>query len=181
MFLFGLELHVSYMYDKWVMALNVHYSLFPIHHSVHVSIITPELWLPEVVQAFSRLTRSGKPGSRCGLHVGMSGRLVWLSTKICFSLIYPLFVWPHSQTSIFENMQATILNVHCNLFSMHHFVHVSRCNICGKVTGSGCGWKWVWLSKILLFFSSPICICNHQTWLRLQKAKFDKPLMRGKG
>ena len=48
----SLELHVSY--SGWAMALNMHHSLFPMHHFVHISIITRKLWPPEVFQAFSR-------------------------------------------------------------------------------------------------------------------------------
>ena len=79
---------------------------------------------------------------------------------------------------------STTLCVYCNLFSIRHFVHISsihvtqnyghlrstrltrakwkvvkpgnRCNACEKVTRSGCGW-----TIISLFFSAPICICNH--------------------
>ena len=142
--------------------------VFPIHHFVHVSIPSRKLWSPDT---FIWQIKGGIPGNRCELRVGvLEIGCGWVQIFALFNLAFIYAnILPHLtfQKHASYNWQAATLNVHCNLFLLHHFAHISsiswnpghlkltrlivgkwkvvrpgsKRNVCGKLTKSGCEWS----------------------------------------
>ena len=102
---------------KLYMAPNMHFKHCAMCHSVHCS-NTNKLWPLKYTKPVSGKSKVGRPGSMCGVCVGVSRTKISVpesgcgeTTTFLFLFVFDLYMQPCSQTSKFENFDLSCLGV----------------------------------------------------------------------